>query len=62
MTVCPIELLQISLTFFRGFDGLDNLILSYFEVVENTKAGGYDEDNQLKEIVVTAGERVRTLR
>ena len=56
------ELLEFLLTFFRGFDGLDNLILSYFEVVENTKAGGYDEDNQLKEIVVTAGERVRTLR
>ena len=50
------------LTFFRGFDGLDNLIMSYIEVVENTKAGGYDEDNQLKEIPVTADERVRTLR
>ena len=49
------------LTYFRGFDGLDNLIMLYIEVVENTKAS-YDEDNQLKEIPVTADERVRTLR
>ena len=49
------------LTFFRGFDGLDNLIISYIEAVENTKAS-YDEDYQLKEIPVTADERIRTLR
>ena len=32
--------------------------MSYLEVVENTKAS-YDEDNQLKEIPVTADERVK---
>ena len=38
---------------------MDNLILSYFEIVGNAGAGGYNEDNQLKEIPVTADERVK---